>query len=136
MLSPEKHCEFLSTNVQHRTDVMMSWFKLFVQMYAAIVGGAVAVRLQWAKDINWKFIVAADVVAAVVAIASLLMVRDAYRAWQGQRHRLTVVAGTDESGNDVIPRPDLKATGTTYKTMLAVMIVSLVAFWLFNPLQW
>jgi hypothetical protein len=135
MLSREKHCEFLSANVRHRTDALMSWFKLFVQMYGAIVGGALVLRLQYKGEITAKFIILSDVLAGLVAVASIGMVYDAHRAWKGHRKKLTEVAGKDESGNDVIPPPNLRKTAITFGIMLGVMIGSLILFLLFNPLQ-
>jgi hypothetical protein len=45
-LSTDKHCEMLSANVRERNERIYEGFKLFVQLFSALVGAVVLIRLQ------------------------------------------------------------------------------------------
>jgi hypothetical protein len=71
----------------------------------------------------------------LVAAATLALVIDAFRAWKGQRTRLSEVAGRDESGKLVIPEPNLWTSGITFAVMVLAIIAGPILFCIFNPLR-
>jgi hypothetical protein len=104
-LSAEKHCELLSANVRERSASIYEGFKLFVQLFSALVGGAVIIRLQYPKDLPSSFATLSNGLAVLITGASALLVLNAFFSWWGQRKRLSEVAGKDEIGNAIIPPP-------------------------------
>jgi hypothetical protein len=129
MLSPDKHCEMLSANARDRAKAMEDWFKLFVQIFSVIVGGAVLLRLQYKQDIPVTFVPLSNALVLLVAFASAAMVIDSHRAWRGHRKRLSDIAGPD-----IIPQPRVPSW-IGFLLMLAVILVALFGFCLFNPLR-
>jgi hypothetical protein len=135
MLTPEKHCEFLSANVRDRAEAMRDGFKLYVQLYSAIVGGSLVLRLQYGGQIPSSIVSLSNWLATLVAAATLALVIDAFRAWKGQRTRLSEVAARDESGKLVIPEPNLWTSGITFAVMVLAIIAGPILFCIFNPLR-
>ena|SRR5262249_54104793 len=133
MLSVEKHCEMLSANVRDRIAAMFEGFKLFVQLFSALVGGAVVLRLQYPKGIPASFVTLSNLLAILITIAGVIMVGDALRSWHGHRQKLSELAGKDTAGNDVIPPARWHPSSAWF--MLLAMLVACVLFWLFNPLR-
>jgi hypothetical protein len=132
-LTRDKHCEFLSANARDRAAAMADWFKLFVQLYSAIVGGALLLRLQY-KAIPANLVSLADWLVVLVIAVSALMVMDSYRAWRRYRKTLMTVAG-QRAGTDIIPRPPWTSwIGITL--MLVAMLAALFGFLCFNPLRY
>jgi hypothetical protein len=135
MLTAEKHCEMLSANTRDRAASIVNGFRLFVQLYSAIIGGAIVLRLQHGDQIAASFVRLSEFLLILITIASCLMVGDAFRAWLGQRKKLSEVAGKDAAGKDIIQKPNLMRQSMTIVTMFAVMAISLILFLVFNPLR-
>ena len=96
MLDAEKHCEILSANVRDRIAHMNSGFRLFVQLFSALVGGAIALKAQaqfLEKPIPADFVFQSNLLAWLIAVASFILVTDSFRSWYRHRKRLTEVAG-------------------------------------------
>ena len=141
-LTVGKHCEMLAANARHRTDSMAAWFKLFLQLYSAIVGGAVALRLQASHnnvpldrfDVPLdRFECLSDLLVIFLGVASAALVIGARVAEHGHRKRLTEIAGKDENNKDIVPAPGLwQWTGCV--VMVAVIVFAAIGFVCLNPL--
>ncbi len=130
MLNPEKHCEFLTQHILARSKEITNSFRLFVQMFAALVGGAAAIRLQNSAQAPRSFAWLADALGLLILVATTYLILENLRAWYGYRNRLSDVAG-----EDVIKRPGPWWTARIEIIMISVMVVASVAFWTFNPLR-
>jgi hypothetical protein len=135
MLSPEKHCEMLSADARHRSAAMIDGFKLFIQLYLAIVGGSLILRLQYEAQVPASVVGASNAMVALLAIASLALVIDSFRSWYGHRARLSEVAGRDQSGKLVIPEPNLRKSSGSFIVMVVLIVAASILFWMFNPLR-
>jgi|GraSoi2013_100cm_1033763.scaffolds.fasta_scaffold19464_3 hypothetical protein len=133
MLSVEKHCEMLSANVRDRIVAIFDGFKLFVQLFSALVGGAVVLRLQYPKGIPASFVTLSNALAILITVAGMILVWDAFRSWHGHRTKLSEVAGKDEAGNNIIPPPRWHPSSAWL--MLWLMPIACVLFYYFNPLR-
>jgi hypothetical protein len=133
MLTPETHCEILSAGVRDRLASISNGFRLFVQLFSALVGGAVALRLQYAEDIPASFVTLSDYLAVLIPIAATILVGDAFQSWLGYRKKLSEVAGKDEEGKNIIPPPRWWPSSVWF--MFLVMLISCVLFVWFNPLR-
>ena len=133
MLSVDKHCDMLSTGVLSRVAAGFDGFKLFVQLFSALAGGAVVVRLQYKGSIPAQFVTLSNLLAVLITFTGVILVGDAFRSWHGYRKRLSEVAGKDPaSGENIIPPPHWVSS---VWPMIAVMLISCVLFWYFNPLR-
>jgi hypothetical protein len=135
MLSVDKHCEMLTNHICDRHNLIMEGFKLYVQMFSAIVGGTVALRLQFGDEIPRAFATLADALAVLIFVASALITLENLRGWYGYRETLTKVAGTDEAGAPIVPAPHLLKAGRVATGMIVAMAVAWIAFYAFNPLR-
>lgn len=134
MLTTDKHCEMLSADARDEAAEMVGGFRLFVQLYSAIVGGAVFFGLQLSDQVTASLVLLSDVFVTLITVASMLLVGDGFRAWWRHRKELSEVAGKDAAGNSIIPGPNPRQ-GITFIVMLATMAIALILFWMFNPLR-
>ena len=135
MLTPGKHCEMLAANARDRATAMADWFKLFVQIYSAIVAGSLVLRLQPENKVSAELIILSDLLVVLVAVATAGMMFDSWRAWRGHREKLTEVAGADATGLPIIDPPDLRRSKRTLEIMVLGMVVAVAGFVFFNPLR-
>ena len=134
-LSSEKHCEMLSANVRHRDEAMVGGFKLFIQLYSAIVGGSLVLRLQSKEAIPPSIVGLSDWLAVLVAVAAMALVIDSFRSRKEHRWRLSEVAGRDETGNLIIPKPHRLKSSVTFAVMVALITAAPFLFYWFNSLR-
>jgi hypothetical protein len=133
-LSVDKHCELLSATLRDRSVSLRSNFRLFVQLFSALVGGSAALQLQYGPKITLNFALFADALAILITVACIVLVSDANRSYRRYRDKLTTIAGKNEKGDDIVPPPDLYETRKTFNTMRIVMVLTVIGFVLFNPL--
>lgn len=133
-LSIDTHCQMLAEHMREKNTHVMEGFKLFVQMYSAIIAGAVTLRLQYRDADVERFALAADLLVSLVTLATAVVIVDNLRSWYGFRQRLSDVAGTTAEGELVIARPRLASVAKVHFVMLGVMVAAMAAFFLFNPL--
>jgi hypothetical protein len=129
MLSPEKHCEMLSANVRDRSEAMRGRFRLFIQLFSALVAGVIVLRVHPPNNIPAGFVFLSDLLACFIVVASVILVWDSFRAWYGQRKRLSEVTGED------LISPIHRSSFITLSSMIVVMFVALFFFACFNPLR-
>jgi hypothetical protein len=135
-LSNEKHCEMLSANARVALDAMRGGFKMFVQLFSAIVGGSIALRLAGSDQAKLLAAVAplADGLVVFVGAVSVLLIADSFRSFWGHRKKLTEVAGKNPNRKDVVPAPTF-LSGISVTIMGIVIVVCIVAFIRWNPLR-
>ncbi len=132
-LGVDAHCAMLTDHIRDKNAQMMDGFKHFVQLYAAILGGSVAIRLQYGADQTASYANSANLLVSLVALVSCLVVFENYRSWTAFRRKLSVVAGDDVNGKAIVPMPKSRA-GWVHIALFTTMIIATVAFWILNPL--
>ena len=136
-LNNEKHCEMLGANARVAGDAMRDGFKLFVQLFSAIVGGSIALRLSASVGQPKLLTNVAPLAVGLVVfvgLASAGLIADSFRSFLRQRWRLTELAGKDSNDADVVPLPDYQSW-ITIIIMEIVIAGSVLAFWYYNPLR-
>ena len=134
MLSDDKHCEILAAGIRDKSSAMYDGFKLFVQLFSGIVGGSILLRLQYRDQMPSKFVELSDFLVVFVVVTGAIIIGDNFRSLWEYRETLSKSAG-NRAGKPVIPRPDICWSGVTFFTMLGVMVLALIGFICFNPLQ-
>lgn len=130
MLNDETHCQMLSATLIDRSASLRSNFRMFIQLFSALVGGSAALRLQYGALIY--FAILANILAILITSGCAFLICDAFRSWRGYRCKLTEVANKG-SGHCII-QPASSDTENTFKMMIRVMAVALIGFVLLNPL--
>jgi hypothetical protein len=69
------------------------------------------------------FVFLSDLLACIIVVASVILVWDGFRAWYGQRTKLSQVAGTNDAGELVIA-PIHPSSFITFSIMIGVMLSS------------
>ncbi len=134
-LSVDKHCEMLTSQILERISAIQQSFNLYAQMFSAILGGAVVLRLQYEDKMTPNFACLADVLATLIFInAVVTILRNAYSC-QKYREKLSDTAGVDKSGQKIIPLPNAFYRNCNWIVMLSAMVVAQVLFYCFNPLR-
>ena len=133
-ISVDAHCEIINSNMRDRNAETVAIFKLFVQLFAALIGGSVIVRLNYAGRITPEIVLAADAIAGLVFFCAAGIIVENVRLWFGYRNALTRFAGADPGFNSVIAPAKFwnSVIGETF--MLVVMSTAVVGFVCFNPL--
>ena len=134
-LSVDKHCEMLTAHIRDRNAAIMDGFKLYVQMFSAVVGGAVVLRLQYGPDIPSLFAGLSDALAGLIFLMGAVIILENVRSWYDFRKALSDVAGTNKSRRRIVPAPKVWKSMRIELVMLAVMAIAWLAFYLFNPLR-
>jgi hypothetical protein len=134
-LSVDAHCQLLGTFMCERVTSIYDGFKSYVTLISALIGGSVALRLQFSDRIVPSYAYAADAIAVLLWIVATITIADNYRSWWKLRIRYSEVAGVDEAGKLIVPRPAFWSSVKVQATMLAVITVTLGMFLLFNPLR-
>jgi hypothetical protein len=135
MLSNEEHCKLLTLQLLERLKYIMDGFKLFIQVFTALVGGAVAVRLQYGEKTPPSFARLGDALAIIIFIATAALILENLRAWYGYRNALSAFAGLNETNRHIIPRPRAWWTARIEIIMILVMIAATCVFLVFNTLR-
>jgi len=127
MLSVDKHCEILDTNIRDKIATIYASFRLFIQLYSAIVGGVFYFHLQLgtaSTPFGWL----ANVLVGVVAVTCVIMIVTAQYSWYRFRETLSSVA-------PAVPKPgSLAQSSATVITMIFAIMVAVALFLSFNPL--
>jgi hypothetical protein len=142
MLSVDKHCEILTGHIRDRVSAMTDAFKLYVQMFSAIVGGAVVLKLQYKNEVPASFIWLSDALVFLILLTCAVIIIENMRSWYSYRERLSNFAGKSKRGKRknkksklelVVPTPEVRNLMVQF-VMLGVMTVACGAFFIFNPL--
>ena len=129
-LDNDKHCEMLAANARVAADAMRDGFKTFVQMFSAIVGGSIALRLASSPEQQKLLTDIAPLATALVVFLGLVsvgLIADSFRSFLRHRTKLNTVSG------NVVDLPDAQS-GITIAIMVIVIVVCMVAFWCLNPI--
>ncbi len=134
MVSVDKEYEFVSAQVRFHIDKIFDSFKLFIQLFSAIVGGSIWLSLQpnmVAKAHTYAAI--SNALVMLIAALCLVMVVEHNRAWRGNRKAQTRLGGKDETGKDRIPPPGSWRSSSTEIAMGLTVVAAVYLFWRYNP---
>ncbi len=135
MISAEKQYDFITSQIAARLKEARDAFKLFIQIFTAIVGGSVwlATTEKIQPAAKSQYAILSSLVVVVVAIAMIVMVLDALRGWYANRKAQVLLGGLDDNGRPNIPPPRIPPSGVSEMAMIATMIIASSGFCLFNP---
>src|SRR5262245_28071252 len=79
-ITDDKHCEILAASIRDHNTRMVEGFKLFVQMFSVVAGGALVLRFQRtdASPPIAQFAWLADLLIVLVCFASALIIIDSF----------------------------------------------------------
>ena len=90
MIGEEKQYEYVGSVVTDRLDRARDAFKLFLQLFSAIVGGAIWLNTQHiALEARSNYVLVSDVLVALVTFVTGTMVYRAIKGWWGYRLALS-----------------------------------------------
>ena len=130
MINEEKQYEYIASVITDRLNRARDAFKLFLQLFAAIVGGSIWLSSQVTVSPSAKHTYSAvsNMLVWLVILVTGIMVLEALRGWWGYRKALSKFDG----GEHPIPPPTPRAL-VTEVVMVACMIAAGIIFTLFNP---
>jgi hypothetical protein len=134
MVSVDKEYEFVSEQIRFHVDKVYESFKLFIQLFSAIVGGSIWLSAQGSPKVT-TYIYLSDFLVFLIAAPSIIMIVEHWRAWRGYRHAQNRLGGKDENGKELIPLPSpiLSWSSATEFAMIGTMIIGTCLFWVWNP---
>jgi hypothetical protein len=129
MISEEAHYKYVGSVIKHRLDQIRDAFRLFLQLFSAIVGGSIWLSIQVAeKPSRHTYARVSDLLVALLTLVTAVMVSEALRGWWGYRKTLSRF----DTGQHRIPMPR-KRSLVTEIVMVACMVGAAVVFVWFNP---
>lgn len=137
MISDDKQYEFLTSQVQVLNERSVEAFKMFLQTFAAIVGGSIWLSLQPAisHSARSRFTTLSNAAVILLSVVIVVAVVDNVRAWRGYRFAMSRLGGKDESGVDRIKPPGTLSTAITEGMMLAGIVAVCTIFCAANPFK-
>ena len=129
MIDPELRYGFITSQLTYSNEKIVEAFNRFIQLFAAIVGGSIWLRIQpTAKGIRLgDYAPISDVLVLVVTSVSAAIVVNETLAWWGYR-----VAECSLVGRQLAQPHWWKSCWAEY-LMLLSMAAACGAFWTFNP---
>jgi hypothetical protein len=134
MITDEQLYKTLSEMIAERNKNALDAFKLFISLYSAIVGGAIWLSTQTARNLPSYERLSSGVVLLVTLVAIVLVI-EAKRGWWGYRKAQSDLVGKTEDGKYRIPPPNLFPTVLTEGAMVVAMLIAALGFLCFNPLS-
>jgi hypothetical protein len=127
MVSKDKEFEYVTSQIIKHVERSVDAFKMFAQLFSAIVGGTIWLSMQSNVSLEATKIYAylSGGLAMLVVFIAVFMIHEDYRAWRGFR----------EAQSKLVPhvkKPSWHAEKTAY-AMIACMIIAGGAFCWFNP---
>ena len=135
MLTRDTHCELLVDQIRDKISHILEGFKLYAQLFSAIVAGSVTLKLQYAGQNVSQYARLADALVTLVGVVSAVIIIDNIRSWKLLRDRLSELAGIDEEGKLVVPPPRIMTSIKAQGLMLIIILITTAGFWCFNPLR-
>jgi hypothetical protein len=135
MVTDDKQYEFVSKQVRYHNEKIIGAFKLFIQLFSAIIGGTIWLSLQphitATRALSYAHI--SDILVTVLALFSSLWVFENLRAWHGYRGAQHRLGGLDAHGKPKIPAPRLLRASVSEAAMILIIAAATFLFWRFNP---
>jgi hypothetical protein len=126
MVSEDKEFEYVTSQIVKHVERSVDAFKMFTQLFSAIVGGSIWLSTQHVSPAAAKTYSNLSVCLVVlVTIIASLIIWENYRVWRGFR----------AAQSRLVPHVPLPKRGSekTKWMMTVCMVGGCVAFWWFNP---
>ena len=132
MVPKEKIYEFLTSQAAIRSDRSIDAFKLFVQMFSAIVGGCIwlSIAQKSAQSARVEYVLLTNVAVAILFVVVTAMVGDNLRSWYSYRKQIAAL-GTGVG----FSKPNMFSSALSEAAMLLGAFVACGLFIAFNPLR-
>jgi hypothetical protein len=134
MISNDKQFEYLGSQVKKHVQRSIEAFKLFLQIFSAIVGGSIWLSLQSSltSPFRHRYVILTDAAAILLAAVVIVMVLDNLRAWRGYRIAMSNLAGKRPDGDYAIPLPLMRSAITERAILFGIAVVTML-FCFENP---
>ena len=135
MISTEKQYEFVTSQIAERLKQTRDAFRLFVQVFTAIVGGSVAlVATEKIKpEAKPHYAIMSNLLVVFLTLAMTIMIIDSLRGWYANRKTQVQLGGFDLKGHPIIPPPRIPPSGISEIAMILAMIAACAGFCAYNP---
>jgi hypothetical protein len=110
-VSEDKIYEFVTSQIQFREQGAINAFKLFLQVFSAIVGGSIWLSIQSSTSQASRpgFAAISDALVGLVFAVTAIMVAENFRGWLGYRKAQSKMAGEYPDGRLRVPTKNLPA---------------------------
>lgn len=134
MISTDKQYEFLTSQTTAHSERSLDAFKLFIQIFSAIVGGSIWLSVQgrWTLDQRHSFSTLSNILVCLIAFVTIAMISDNLRAWHGYRVAISKLS-ENEQGISAIPAPRMLTSPITEFSILSGLLIASAIFIYFNP---
>ncbi len=131
MIEDKQQYDFFTDQITRKGVATYDAFKLFLQMFSAIVGGSIWLRLQIDGEAPLSYEYLSDALVVLLALVGVVLVIDNARSWWRYRVRLVEIVG--DSAHRV-PPPKWDSVIAQFLMSVAMIAVT-VMFVAFNPFK-
>lgn len=134
MISAEKQYEFVTSQIAAHVERWMDAFKLFIQLFSAIIGGSIwlSTQVKLPPTAIPTYIRLSDTLVGLVTVITIVMVCENLRGWFSYRKTQSKLVGKDGSGKYLVPMPKCQSHRSE-GLMILVMLIACGLFFTFNP---
>jgi len=127
---------YISNQILELTRRIRDSFRLFVQMFSALVAASVWLKTshEAAELRGYRYALLFDVVAVAIALIVVVSVIEDLASWREFRDAQGRLSGLDAAGRPVVPPPRLAAARVELASLLFIFGAA-VAYCVFNPLN-
>jgi hypothetical protein len=126
MVSEDREFEDVTSQIIKHIERSVDAFKLFLQLFSVIVGGAIWLSIQQNVHNPKTYAFLSDVVVGLVTFITGLMIYENYRGWRGFRN------AQSERLTPHVPRPTWRAQCIGWVMTLLMVAASALFCW-YNP---
>jgi len=127
MIPRVKQYDSVISQLHYKETVKYDAFKIFVQMFAAIAGGSIWLRLEMTQAPPRSYAHLTDALVFLLMVVCVASVVDSFRSWWDYREKLSRLDKT-------VPRPRFPA-GLMECIMSGAMLLATWAFVELNPFR-
>lgn len=136
MISDDKLYGVLADLIADRKKSCTDAFTLFIKLYSAVVGGAVALAIATQTPRPSTFAIVSDILIGIIGVVAIILLWEAKRGWWKLREAQSRIVKENAPNKSYHVPPPVKWPTLLGEIAMGVCILAaVILYWWFNPLR-